>query len=185
MRTLALAVVVSVAILGCSQEPPSVYLLEVDLPQLHRCDGYERSFSSASRPADCAAPPCGWYDVLVVSEPSGSGGFDLYATPVAAYGPNIPPPAPPAVDRPYDRTPQDHLIRPRTKISKNVVASELERTLLPSISAAGPTELGVDQKCVMLDPSQRMSFGDVVRMHKALTHLGVRRTNLAAREAID
>jgi len=185
VKPRAAAIFASLAVHACSPTPPSLYVVEVDLPELHRCDGRERSLLQPTRPADCSAPPCGWYDLYVVSERGEGDRLNLYATAVEAWGPLPPPLQPPAVDHPYDRTPEGHYFVPGTEISKNVAAIDLERTLRPALIAAPPNGADPDQKCVMLDPSQRLSSGDVVRMHKALTRLGVRRTNLVAREAID
>lgn len=173
-----------VAVIACAPPPqPLPYAIEVDLPGLHQCDSRAFHLVQPSRPADCAAPTCVWYDLLIASEPNADGGLDVYATAIAAW--DIPLPPPPSIDQPYESTSEGHIILPRTKISKNVVSSDLEQTLRSSVSAAEPADLRIDQKCVMLDPSQRLTFGDVVRMHKALTRLGVRLTNLAAREAIE
>lgn len=170
---------VCLALSACSPSPRS-YTIEVNLPELHRCD---YRVQRPSRPSDCAERPCGWHDLEVVAEPSGDGRLNVYTTDIAAGDVSVPPL--PSADLDYDRTAEGSIILPSTRISKNVTPAEFDKAVLPAISAAPPTNAGIAQKCVMLDPSQRLTFGEVVRMHKALTRIRVRRTNLAAREAID
>jgi len=182
----AFAPLATATVLACSPASKPEHVIMIDMRSLHQCE--TRGVFVISRPSDCSAPiygsaACGWSDVRFVVEPS-ERGLNVYAHRQASLTGDWRP-EPVALGKDEPRVAEGFSIATDATAYREVQPEELANVLERAMAKFGPPDVPVTSMCAELNPSQRLRFRDVERVHETLEVIGVRQTTIPAYEAIN